>query len=83
MARDQALERLRQIWLGSANRLSLPWFNATMELTRDAMGADYWPYGFTAARSELAAACRYSLEQHLAPRPVAPEELFHPALIGT
>jgi 4,5-dihydroxyphthalate decarboxylase len=83
IARDTALARLRDVWLGSANRLSLPWLNATMERTRAAMGPDYWPYGFGRARAELAAACRYSVEQHLAPRLVAPEELFHPSVIGT
>jgi 4,5-dihydroxyphthalate decarboxylase len=80
-ARDLALERLREVWLGSANRLSLPWLNATLERTRGTLGHDYWPYGFRAARSELTAACRYSVEQHLSPRLVAPEELFHPSTI--
>lgn len=82
-ARDIALRRLADVWLGSANRLSLPWLNATLERTRAAMGADYWPYGLAAARAELAAACRYSVEQHLAPRLVAPEELFHPSVLDT
>ena len=76
-ARNLALERLRAIWLGSANRLSLPWLNAAMERTHATMGEHYWPYGFVQGRAELAAACRYSVEQHLAPREVAPEELFH------
>jgi 4,5-dihydroxyphthalate decarboxylase len=80
-ARDRALIQLREVWLGSANRLSLPWLNAAMERTRAAMGEDYWPYGFQRARAELAAACRYSLAQHLAARAVAPEELFHPSLL--
>lgn len=80
-ARDMALSRLRDVWLGSANRLSLPWLNATLENTRATLGNNYWPYGFAAARPELAAACRYSVEQHLSPRLVAPEELFHPSTI--
>lgn len=75
-ARDLALERLQAVWLGSANRLSLPWLNEAMETMRDAMGTDYWPYGFAANRAELEAACRYSSEQYLAARPVSPEELF-------
>ncbi|MEM1074671.1 MAG: 4,5-dihydroxyphthalate decarboxylase [Pseudomonadota bacterium] len=79
-ARDIALEHLRKIWLGSANRLSLPWLNETMEATRRALGADYWPYGFAANRAELEAACRYSSEQYLAARPVSPEELFPEAV---
>ena len=82
-ARDIALKRLVDVWLGSANRLSLPWLNASLERTRATMGADYWPYGFTAARAELAAACRYSIEQHLAERLVEPEELFHPSVLNT
>lgn len=83
VARDRALSRLVDVWLGSANRLSLPWLNATLERTRATMGADYWPYGFGGARAELAAACRYSTEQQLAPRLVAPEELFHPSVLDT
>lgn len=82
-ARDQALARLREVWLGSANRLSLPWLNAAMERTLAALGPDYWPYGFHAGRAEVAAACRYSVEQHLAPRLVEPEALFHPSLIDS
>lgn len=82
-ARDLAVNRLREVWLGSANRLSLPWLNASLERTRMTMGQDYWPYGFRGARAELAAACRYSVEQHLSPRPVAPEDLFHPSVIDS
>jgi 4,5-dihydroxyphthalate decarboxylase len=82
-ARDLALTRLRDVWLGSANRLSLPWLNHAMERTIGAMGADYWPYGFTRARSELEAACRYSQEQYLSERPVTPEQLFHSSLHAT
>jgi 4,5-dihydroxyphthalate decarboxylase len=82
-ARDSALDRLRDVWLGSANRLSLPWLNASMERTRATMGADYWPYGFVRARPEIAAMCRHSVDQFLAPRLVAPEELFEPSLLDT
>jgi 4,5-dihydroxyphthalate decarboxylase len=82
-ARDIALARLRDVWLGSANRLSLPWLNAAMERTIATMGPDYWRYGFAANRDELATACRYSSEQFLADRPVTPEELFHPSVRDT
>ncbi|MDU8911924.1 PhnD/SsuA/transferrin family substrate-binding protein [Aestuariicoccus sp. MJ-SS9] len=75
-ARDIALNRLREVWLGSANRLSLPWLNEAMEATIGSMGTDYWPYGFDANRAELDTICRYSVEQYLAARRVAPEELF-------
>jgi 4,5-dihydroxyphthalate decarboxylase len=75
-ARDLALARLRDIWLGAANRLSLPWLGPSMERTLAALGPDYWPYGFEANRAELEAVCRYSAEQHLSARRVTPEELF-------
>ncbi len=82
-ARDIAMDRLREVWLGSANRLSLPWLNASMERTRAAMGHDYWPYGFQRAQPEIAAMCRHSFEQFLAPRLVDPRELFDPTLLDT
>jgi 4,5-dihydroxyphthalate decarboxylase len=77
------MDRLRDVWLGSANRLSLPWLNASMERTRATMGPDYWPYGFQGARAEIAAMCRHSVDQFLAPRLVEPEELFEPSLLDT
>lgn len=80
-ARDLAITRLRDVWLGNSNRMSLPWLNASMERTLSVLGDDYWSYGFQANRTELATICRYSLEQHLAPRLVAPEELFHPSML--
>ena len=82
-ARDVAMNRLRKVWLGNANRLSLPWLNASMERTLKALGPDYWSYGFAANRGELEAVCRYSVEQFLAERRVTPEELFHPAVLET
>ena len=82
-ARDLAIERLTKIWLGNANRLSLPWLNDAMERTLSTMGKDYWTYGYTKNRGELEAACRYSIEQHLAERRVKPEELFHTSLLAT
>lgn len=79
-ARDIALSNLRDIWLGSANRLSLPWLNEAMENTVAAMGEAYWPYGYERNRHEVETACRYSVEQYLAARKVAPEELFPDAV---
>lgn len=82
-ARDIALERLRAVWMGNSNRLSLPWLGATMERTIATMGDDYWRYGMDANRAELEAVCRYSADQFLAARKVKPEELFHPSLLET
>ncbi len=52
-SRDAAIERLRKIWLGNANRLSLPWLNASMERTLATLGTDYWSYGYSANKAEL------------------------------
>jgi 4,5-dihydroxyphthalate decarboxylase len=82
-ARDLAVDRLRKVWLGNANRLSLPWLNASMERTLAALGEDYWSYGYQANKAELDAVCRYSVEQYLAERQVAPEELFLPSVLET
>src|SRR6056297_2952589 len=82
-ARDIAMDRLRAVWLGNSNRLTLPWLGATMERTVAALGDDWWPYGLRRNAAELDAICRYSVEQHLAPRRVAPEELFHPCVLDT
>jgi len=79
-ARNLAMARLREIWLGSANRLTLPWLGASMERTLETMGTDYWRYGFAANRAELAAICAYSRAQYLAAREVTPEELIHPSV---
>lgn len=82
-ARDIAMDRLREIWLGNANRLSLPWMGASMERTLATMGPDYWSYGFAANRDEIDTICRYSVSQHLAARRVQPEALFHPSVLET
>lgn len=82
-ARDLALERLKAIWMGNANRLSLPWLGASMERTVATLGQDYWSYGFADNRAEIDAICRYSVAQHLAAQRVQPEALFHPATLGT
>jgi len=82
-ARAIAIARLKDVWLGSANRLTLPWLNASMERTLAAMGDDFWSYGFAANRREVDTMCRYSVEQYLAVRRVAPEELFHPSVFET
>ncbi len=82
-ARDMAMDRLRAVWLGNANRLSLPWLGASMERTLASMGPDYWSYGCTANMDEIDTICRYSLAQHLAAAPVAPEALFHPSVLDT
>ncbi len=82
-AKRLAVARLEDVWLGSANRMTLPWLGASIEQARKVMGQDYWSYGYSANRAELDAMCRYSSEQHLAARRVHPEELFAPSVMDT
>jgi 4,5-dihydroxyphthalate decarboxylase len=80
-AKDLALARLREVAAGSANRLSLPWLSPALERTVAALGEDWQRYGFAPNREELAAICRYSFEQGLSARRVAPEDLFDASLL--
>lgn len=82
-ARDAAMARLRAVWLGNSNRLSLPWLGAMMERTIATMGENYWRYGVSENRAELEAVCRYSADQVLAARRVGVEELFPASVLGT
>jgi 4,5-dihydroxyphthalate decarboxylase len=82
-ARDLATARLRDVWLGSANRVSLPWLGDCVERTLAAFGPDWWSYGFAANRAELDTVARYSREQHLAVRRLEPEEMFHASVLST
>jgi len=75
-ARDLALKRLEHVWLGSANRLSLPWLHETMESTRTVMGNDYWSYGLAANRAEIDWMCQQSVDQYLAEKRLVPEDIF-------
>ena len=72
-ARAIAMEDLAQI---GHLHTSLPWMVAEYERTRALMGPDFWSYGLSENRHVLEAVTRYSFEQHLAPRKLAPEELF-------
>ena len=41
-AKAIAVARLKDIWLGAANRLTLPWLGASMERAITAIGDDFW-----------------------------------------
>jgi 4,5-dihydroxyphthalate decarboxylase len=56
--------------------VSLPWGVAEFDEAQRLMGHDYWSYGFANNRVPLATLTRYSNEQGLSKRLVAPEELF-------
>jgi len=62
----------------AALKAMLPWLTAHVEEARREMGDDFWPYGLDRNRHALATFLRYSHEQGLAKRRLAPEELFAP-----
>jgi len=77
-ARDLAVDGLYDT---DALRLSLPWLIDHVEEARRTLGKDYWAYGLDPNRKTLEALGRYAFEQGLAPRVVAPGELFPPDLV--
>ena len=76
-ARDIAADGLYDT---DALRLSLPWLIDHIEETRRVLGPDFFTYGLEANRKTIAALAQYLHEQGLAPRVVAPEELFVPGI---
>ena len=72
-ARDVAVHGLYDT---DALHLSLPFLIDHVEETWRVFGKDFWAYGLEPNRPTLAAIGQYVHEQHLSPRPVAPEELF-------
>jgi 4,5-dihydroxyphthalate decarboxylase len=64
------------LYTTSALTTMLPWQVAQVEEVREAMGEDWWPYGFAANRGVLDTFLRYHHEQGLSKRRLQPEELF-------
>jgi 4,5-dihydroxyphthalate decarboxylase len=73
-AKDLCLQRMNGI--GGHSPVALPGFLHQLEQARAVFGTDLWPYGIDANRATLETACRYSHQQGLSDRLVAPEELF-------
>jgi 4,5-dihydroxyphthalate decarboxylase len=60
--------------------VNLPWVVDHYNETREVMGEDFWPYGFTEQnRKQIDTFSRYHHEQGLSVRRVKPEELFAPS----
>jgi 4,5-dihydroxyphthalate decarboxylase len=66
----------------TALKASLPWGVTEAEETIALMGEDFWPYGIAANRTTLETFLRYSFEQGLAKKILAPEEIFAPETGG-
>jgi 4,5-dihydroxyphthalate decarboxylase len=61
-----------------ALKAMLPWLVEHVEETEKLMGRDFWPYGLEPNQRVLETFLRYSHEQGLAGRLLAPAELFAP-----
>jgi len=62
----------------TALKVSLPWTVSLAEETVELMGRDFWPYGLAPNATTLETFLRYSHEQGLAKRRLAPTDLFAP-----
>jgi 4,5-dihydroxyphthalate decarboxylase len=63
----------------TALKIMLPWLTAQAEEAREVFDTcDFWPYGVEPNREALSTFLRYSFEQGLSPRLLAPEDLFAP-----
>ncbi len=80
-ARARALS-LAELSMVNVLRVSLPWIAAAAREQAEIMGGDPWPYGFARNRTEIAAMIRYAVADGLAAREIAPEDLFHPSVLG-
>jgi 4,5-dihydroxyphthalate decarboxylase len=74
-ARQAAARRMAET---AASRYMLPWLYAEAERCRELMGPDFWSYGLTGNEAALSTFLRYSSDQGLARRRLAPADLFAP-----
>lgn len=71
-------EVYRELQEMGALKYMLPWLIKHVEDTQDIMGKDFWPYGFEPNVNTLSTFLRYSFEQGLSRRLLAPRDLFAP-----
>ena len=67
---------------GGAAMATLPWMTDYVEETRNLMGNDFWPYGFSRNETALRTAARWSYEQGLTPRELDSAALFCRSTLG-
>jgi 4,5-dihydroxyphthalate decarboxylase len=73
LAQREAYEDLYET---AALKFMLPWLIRHAEDTRNFMGPDFWPYGLESNLHVLGTFLRYSHEQGLSKRLLAPQDLF-------
>ncbi len=63
----------------SASKVTLPFVDEYLKLTREAMGEDFWSYGVGPNRKTIETFLKRHHAEGLSPRLVTAEEMFHPA----
>jgi 4,5-dihydroxyphthalate decarboxylase len=71
-------ETYDELYQTAALKCMLPWLIKHVEETRALMGQDFWPYGLEPNVPTLTTFLRYSFEQGLSKRQLAPKDLFAP-----
>jgi 4,5-dihydroxyphthalate decarboxylase len=71
-------EAYEDLYETAALKFMLPWLVRHAEDTRNLMGPDFWPYGLEPNLHVLRTFLRYSHEQGLSRRLLAPQDLFAP-----
>jgi 4,5-dihydroxyphthalate decarboxylase len=71
-------ETYDELYQTAALKYMLPWLIKHVEETRALMGQDFWPYGLEPNVQTLTTFLRYSFEQGLSKRQLAPKDLFAP-----
>jgi 4,5-dihydroxyphthalate decarboxylase len=71
-------ETYDELYQTAALKYMLPWLIKHVEETRALMGQDFWPYGLEPNVPTLTTFLRYSFEQGLSNRQLAPQDLFAP-----
>ncbi len=67
---------IKNLYDTSALKYSLPWLLGNIEMTRDIMGEDFWPYGIEKNIKTINTLIQYSTEQGLIKKGIKIEEIF-------
>lgn len=59
------------------------WYRGLWEEERRLAGEDFYPWGFSKSRTDVAKMLEYCFRYGLLPRKIEPEEMFHPSTLGT
>jgi 4,5-dihydroxyphthalate decarboxylase len=78
---DAKTEAMRELDIIAALPVTFPWLGPFMDKTKQAMGADYWPYGIDANRRTLEALVKYAHRHGTTERQLEIAELFAPTTL--